>query len=163
MFLFFCPIPSLFLFLSLHQRRRWVEVGRREVPSTVICNQGNGQSLSVCETVATTREALHEHFSGSSLWFKRGCDMDSHREGTVSIPGKPMHNTRPTKSHYAVLVSPVLPFPPSLQISFHRYSLLVFNSSSWGRTKVTSEATDPETYPHLMTTMISVIECPLCD
>ena len=56
-FSFFCPIPSLFLFLSLYQRRRWVEEGRREVPSTVICNQGNGQSLSDCQTVAPTRES----------------------------------------------------------------------------------------------------------
>ena len=58
MFLFLCPIPSSYLFLSLYQSRRWEEEERREVLSTVICNQGNGQTPSFYETVAPTHDAL---------------------------------------------------------------------------------------------------------
>lgn len=58
-FICFCfsVLFLLLLFLSVHQRRRWVEEGRREAPSKVICNQGNGQSQPVCERVAATRSA----------------------------------------------------------------------------------------------------------
>ena len=132
---------SFFIFVSLCQRRRWEEEERREVLSTVICNQGNGQSPSFCETVAPTHEAPMNTSMAILYCSNVAATWTLTTKEPFPIPGQPMHNTRPTKSHYDVLVSQS---PPAIrQISFHQHSLLVFNSSSCGGTKVTSEATDP--------------------
>jgi len=143
MFLFFCPIPSLFSFLSLYRRRQWEEEGRREVPSKVICNQGNGQSPSVCETVAPTREAplntspaILYCSNVAATWTLTAKEQSRSQASPCTIPGRPNQTT--------MCLCPSTSVSPTRQISFHQCPIVVFNSSSSGRTKITSEATDPQ-------------------
>jgi hypothetical protein len=132
-----------------------------EVPSTVICNQGNGQSASVCETVAPTREAPMNISLAILYRWNVVATWTLTAKEPLRYPASP-RTIRGRLSHTATCFSPRTP-PPTQHGRYHPTntpcSYLIHLPGDGQR----SEATDPETYPHLMTTMISVIEFPLCD
>jgi hypothetical protein len=131
---FFLPYS---FFLSLYKRRRWAEEGRREVPFTAICNQGNGQSPSDCETVAAPRtaphhgihsRAAHMNTSGNSLLFRRGCRYGLFTaEESFRYQASPC-TIRSRPNHTKMCLSPITFVPPS-HVTYHststQYSYLI--------------------------------------
>jgi hypothetical protein len=119
----FLPYSFFIFFLSLYQRRRWVEEGRREVPSTVICNQGNGQYLSHCQTVAPTREAPMNTSlvvlycsNVAATWTLIAKEPFRFQASPCTIRGRPNHTT--------MYLSPSTSVPPPLSTNTP-YSYLI--------------------------------------
>jgi hypothetical protein len=129
----FLPYP-FFIFVSLPvPKKMWEEKGRREIPCTVICNQGNGQSPSVCETFAPT----HETLTNTSLAILDSCSnvaatwtltaKESFRSqaSPCTIRGRPNHTTMCLSPSTSVHTPP----PPTQHVRYHStntpYSYLI--------------------------------------